>query len=110
MIQTWKKALGLSMGPINQDRLADSLPALTETDSFLTYLAQAAADRWATAGKFVTPDFLDAKPNTLVVAMSLKGETRISEYDFLINESKLYLNSPFNFCIINIYLFKRCFW
>ena len=32
MVETWKQALGLSMGPINEDRLADGLPALTETD------------------------------------------------------------------------------
>ena len=90
MIKTWKQALGLSMGPINQDRLADNLPALAETDPSLTTLAQATADKWATAGKFVNPDFTGARPNTLIVAMTLKGETRINEYDFLINDSKLF--------------------
>ena len=89
MIQTWKTALGLSMGPINQDRLADGLPALTETDPSLTALAQAAADRFAAAGRFVAPDFSGARPNVLVVAMTLRGDTRINEYDFLLNDSKI---------------------
>ena len=87
MVETWRQALGLSMGPINQDRLADGLPALTETDPSLTALAQAAADRFAAAGKFVAPDFSSVRPNTLVVAMTLSGETRINEYDFLLNDS-----------------------
>ena len=88
MVETWKQALGLSMGPINQDRLADGLPALTETDPSLTTLAQAAADKFAAAGKFVAPDFSSAKSNTLIVAITLSGETKIKEYDFLINDSK----------------------
>jgi hypothetical protein len=88
MIQIWKEALGLSMGPINQERLADGLPALSETDPSLTVLAQASADKFAAAGKFVTPDFTGARPNVLVVAMTLRGDTRINEYDFLINDSK----------------------
>ena len=88
MVETWRQALGLSMGPINQDRLADGLPALTETDPSLTALAQAAADRFAAAGKCVAPDFSSARPNTLVVAMTLSGETRINEYDFLLNDSE----------------------
>jgi hypothetical protein len=87
MIQTWRRALGLSMGPINQDRLADGLPALAETDPSLTTFAQAAADRFAAAGKFVAPDFSSVRPNTLVVAMTLSGETRINEYDFLLNDN-----------------------
>jgi hypothetical protein len=73
MIETWEKALSLSMGPINQDRLADGLPALTETDPSLTALAQAAAYKWATAGKFLNPDMKGARENTLIVAMTLKG-------------------------------------
>jgi hypothetical protein len=40
------------------------------------------------AGKFLNPDFSSARPNTLIVAMTLKGETRINEYAFLINDSK----------------------
>ena len=90
MVETWRQALGLSMGPINQDRLADGLPALTETDPSdpLTALAQAAADRFAAAGKFVAPDFSGARSNVLVVAMTLSGETRINEYDYLLNDSK----------------------
>jgi len=87
MIQIWKEALGLSMGPINQERLADGLPALSETDPSLTVLAQASADKFAAAGKFVTPDFTGARPNVLVVAMTLRGDTRINEYDFLINDN-----------------------
>ena len=90
MVETWKQALGLSMGPINEDRLADGLPALQETDQSLTDLAQAAADNWAAAGKFVNPDFSNARPNTLIVAMTLRGETRINQYDFLINYSKIF--------------------
>ena len=43
-VQTWKKALGLSMETVNKKRLADALPALTETDPSLTALAQTAAD------------------------------------------------------------------
>jgi len=46
----------LSMGPINKDRLADGLPALTETDPSLTALAQSAADKWVTVGKFFNPE------------------------------------------------------
>jgi len=87
MVDTWRQALGLSMGPINQDRLADGLPALTETDPSLTALAQATAEKFAAAGKFVAPDFSGARPNVLVVAMTLRGDTRINEYDFLINDN-----------------------
>jgi len=90
MVDTWRQALGLSMGPINQDRLADGLPALTETDPSLTALAQTAADKFAAAGKFVIPEFSGVRPNVLIVAMTLRGDTRINEYDFLINDSKSY--------------------
>ena len=88
MIETWKQALGLSMGPINEDRLADGLPALQETDQSLTDLAQAAADRFASTGKFTAPDFTGARANTLIVAMYLRGDTQINQYDFLINHSE----------------------
>jgi len=91
MISVWRQALGLSMIPINKDRLADGLPSLVEGDSTLTALAQAAADKMANAGSFVNPDFSTARPNTLVVAMSLRGTTRINEYAFLLNQSKYYL-------------------
>jgi hypothetical protein len=92
MVDTWRQALGFSMGPINQDRLADGLPALTETDPSLTALVQAAGEKFAAAGKFVTPDFSGARTNVLVVAMTLRGDTRINEYDFLINDSKSFFS------------------
>jgi len=88
MISVWRQALGLSMISINQDRSADGLKALVEGDSSLTTLAQAAADKMATAGSFVSPDLTSAKPNTLIVAMKLGGSTMINEYAFLLNESK----------------------
>ena len=81
MVQTWREALGLSMAPINADRLADGLPALQETDSSLSALAQAAA------GRFTTPEFSGARDNVLIVAMNIRGETQINQYDFLINHS-----------------------
>ena len=87
MVQTWREALGLSMAPINADRLADGLPALQETDSSLTALAQAAADRFASAGRFTAPEFSGARDNVLIVAMNIRGETQINQYDFLINHS-----------------------
>ena len=61
---------------------------MTETDPSLTILAQAAADKWAAAGKFFAPDMASIRPNTLIVAMTLSGETRINEYDFLLNDSE----------------------
>ncbi len=99
MVDTWRQALGLSMGPINQDRLADGLPALTETDPSLTALAQATAEKFAAAGKFIVPDFSGARPNVLVVAMTLRGDTRINEYDFLINDSKYFYIKYFKYCL-----------
>jgi len=87
MISVWRQALGLSMISINQDRSADGLKALVEGDSSLTTLAQAAADKMATAGSFVSPDLTSAKPNTLIVAMKLGGSTMINEYAFLLNEN-----------------------
>ena len=105
MISVWRQALGLSMIPINQDRAADNLPALVEGDSSLTALAQAAADKMATAGSFVSPDFSSARPNTLVVAMNLKGSTRINEYAFVLNQSKLnnYFSIKYTIIILFIY-------
>ena len=61
---------------------------MTETDPSLSALAQDADDRWALAGKFVNPDFSSVRPNALIVALTLKGDTRINEYAFLINDSK----------------------
>ena len=105
MISVWRQALGLSMIPINQDRAADNLPALVEGDSSLTALAQAAADKMATAGSFVIPDFSSARPNTLVVAMNLKGSTRINEYAFVLNQSNLnnYFSIKYTIIILFIY-------
>jgi hypothetical protein len=88
MISVWRQALGLSMIPINQDRTAEGLKALIEGESGLTALAQAAADQFAKTGSFAQPDFSSAKPNTLIVAMHLKGSTRINEYAFVLNQSK----------------------
>jgi len=86
IVETWRGALGLSMGPINKDRVKDGLPELKETDSGLTQLAQAAADKWAKAGKFDDVDFSSRHQDTLVVAMNLNADTRIKEYAFLVNE------------------------
>ncbi len=73
MIPVWRQALGLSMISINQDK-ADGLKALSEGDSRLTNLAQAAADKMSHACEFVGPDFPDnARPNTLTAAMRLSG-------------------------------------
>ena len=88
MISVWRQALGLSMTLINQARSAEGLKALAEDDSSLTNLAQAAADKMSKAGSFVQPYFSSAKPNTLIVAMHLKGSTRINEYAFVLNQSK----------------------
>ena len=87
MVQFWSKALGLSMGPINEERVASGLPVLKESDASLTALAQAAADKMAAAGKFVEPE-IKRSENTLIMAMTLSGETRINEYAFLLNDSK----------------------
>jgi len=86
MIEVWRKALGLSMGPINKDRRNDNLPELKETDSTLAQFAQQAAEQMASTGKFVAPSFASRQSNTLVVAMKLSGQTRINEYAFLLND------------------------
>ena len=96
MISVWRKALGLSMGPINKDRRNDNLPELKETDPVLTQFAQKAANLMASSGKFVAPSFSSRQSNTLVVAMKLSGQTRINEYAFLLNDRN-YLNSFFVF-------------
>jgi len=44
-----------------------------------TILVQAAADKWAAAGKFIAPDMASIRPNTLIVAVTLSGETRINK-------------------------------
>lgn len=89
MIETWTKALQLSMGPINEDRRNDGLPELQENNPVLTKLAQAAADKMAENAQFTSPDFSAvSNSEVLMVAVRLGGQTKINEYSFLINESK----------------------
>jgi len=88
MIETWTKALELSMGPINEDRKNDGLPELLENNPTLTKLAQAAANKMSAAGEFTSPDFSVVEDSKIVtVAMKLSSQTRIKEYAFLINEN-----------------------
>lgn len=91
MIETWTKALQLSMGPINEDRRNDGLPELKENSPTLTKLAQAAADKMADQAQFTSPDFSSvSNSQVLIVAIRLGGTTRINEYSFLINESNFF--------------------
>ncbi len=99
MIEVWRKALGLSMGPINKDRRNDNLPELKETDSTLAQFAQQAAEQMASTGKFVAPSFASRQSNTLVVAMKLSGQTRINEYAFLLNDRNYFNSFMMNFSL-----------
>jgi len=90
MIETWTRALQLSMGPINEDRRNDGLPELQENSPVLTRLAQEAAERMAQQAQFTSPDFTSVtNSQVLIVAVRLSGTTRINEYSFLINESNI---------------------
>ena len=101
MISVWREALGLSMGPINKDRVASGLPELRQTDASLTEFAQLAADQMVRTGRFVEPNFTTRKSDTLVVAMKLSGKTRINEYAFIINDSKYFYIELLHTFIIN---------
>lgn len=85
--EAWRRMLGLTIEIVNEDRVVDGLPVLHETDPSLTVLAQAAAERIASSGKFVAPDFSSRRSDTLVVTMTLSGRTKMNEYAFLINNN-----------------------
>ncbi|CAF1105793.1 unnamed protein product, partial [Brachionus calyciflorus] len=88
MIETWTKALKLSMGPINEDRRNDGLPELKENSLVLTKLAQEAAEQMAQQAQFTSPDFSSfSTSQILIVAVRLSGTTKINEYSFIINEN-----------------------
>ncbi|CAF0726704.1 unnamed protein product [Brachionus calyciflorus] len=88
MIETWTKALQLSMGPINEDRRNDGLSELKENSSVLTKLAQDAADLMAQQAQFTSPDFSSvSNSQVLIVAVRLGGTTKINEFSFIINEN-----------------------
>jgi len=87
IVQKWKRVLGLSMIPVNQDRLAGGLPLVEENCPELSTIVQNLADKMAVTGKFVEPDFTNRTSNTMVTVIYLNGATKINEFDFLLGQS-----------------------
>ncbi|RNA23308.1 hypothetical protein BpHYR1_001166 [Brachionus plicatilis] len=87
LVDIWRRAMDLSIVPINQDRKADGLPSLNKNQALNT-LAQEAAEKMAGDGKFTSPNFSGAQnAKVLVVAMRLDSSTKINEYSFVLNDN-----------------------
>jgi hypothetical protein len=85
-VKLWIKANQLTMDELNKMRSKDGLKSLVEHQA-LNKFAQAAADKMAQDGKFTEPSIPKSSNDIIVVAMLLKGETKLNEYLFQINEN-----------------------